>query len=98
LTKSRIDLSFTIEFFDAVRFSYANWEFGDDPAFLALCDAFKESGTHSSIEFLCREGAHHFQELTCNAAGEGIVLSDSSALEEFQNEVIDAMEEICSRR
>jgi len=73
-----------------------SWEFTEDAAFLALCDAFKESGETSAMEFLANgEGAFHFQELSQNAAGEGIDLSDSTDLEEFQQEVIDTMEQIC---
>ncbi len=73
-----------------------NWEFTEDAAFLALCDAFRESGETSAIEFLANgEGAFHFQELTQNAAGEGIDLSDSDSLDEFQQEVIDTMESLC---
>jgi hypothetical protein len=64
---------------------------------MALCDAYKESGEPSAIEFLAHgEGAFHFQELTQNAAGEGLDLSGSDELEQFQQEVIDALEEICS--
>ena len=67
-----------------------DWEFTEDAAFLALCDAFRESGESSAIEFLANgEGAFHFQDLAQNAAGEGIDLSESSALDEFQQEVID---------
>ena len=73
-----------------------DWEFTEDAAFLALCDAFRESGESSAIEFLANgEGAFHFQELTQNAAGEGIDLSDSKDLETFQQEVIDTMEILC---
>ena len=73
-----------------------DWEFTEDGAFLALCDAFRESGETSAIEFLANgEGAFHFQELTQNAAGEGIDLSDSDALAEFQHDVIDTMEALC---
>ena len=73
-----------------------DWEFTEDGAFLALCDAFRESGETSAIEFLANgEGAFHFQELTQNAAGEGIDLSDSDALEEFQQNVIETMETLC---
>ena len=74
-----------------------DWEFTEDGAFLALCDAFRESGESSAIEFLANgEGAFHFQELTQNAAGEGLDLSDSEDLEEFQQEVIDTMETLCN--
>ncbi|NDG75475.1 MAG: hypothetical protein EBX49_09110 [Synechococcaceae bacterium WB8_1B_136] len=74
-----------------------SWDFTEDAAFMALCDAFKESGESSAIEFLANgEGAFHFQELTQNAAGEGIDLSDSTDLEEFQQEVIETLESMCS--
>ncbi len=74
-----------------------DWEFTEDGAFLALCDAFRESGETSPIEFLANgEGAFHFQELTQNAAGEGIDLSDSDALDEFQQDVLDTMESLCN--
>ncbi len=73
-----------------------DWEFTEDAAFLALCDAFRESGETSAIEFLANgEGAFHFQELTQNAAGEGIDLGDSNALDDFQQNVIDTMETLC---
>ena len=74
-----------------------SWDFTEDAAFLALCDAFKESGETSAIEFLANgEGAFHFQELTQYAAGEGLDLSDSDDLEEFQQEVLETLEAICS--
>ena len=39
-----------------------DWEFTEDAAFLALCDAFRESGESSAIEFLANgEGAFHFR-------------------------------------
>lgn len=70
-----------------------SWDFTEDAAFHALVDAFAESGETSAMEFLANgEGAFHFQELTQNAAGEGFDLSDSSSLEAFQQEVIDALE------
>ena len=38
-------------------------KFTEDAAFLALCDAFRESGESSAIEFLANgEGAFHFQD------------------------------------
>ena len=74
-----------------------DWEFSEDAAFLALCDAFRESGEISAIEFLANgEGAFHFLELTQNAAGEGIDLSDSDSMDEFQQEVIEAVETLCN--
>ncbi len=75
--------------------SSMDWDFSDDGAFLALCDAFRESGETSPMEFLATgEGAFHFQELTQNAAGEGIDLSDSESMAEFQIEVLELMDEI----
>ncbi len=74
-----------------------DWEFTEDAAFLALCDAFRESGETSAIEFLANgEGAFHFQELTQNAAGEGIDLSDSDSMNEFQQNVIESLEALCT--
>ena len=74
-----------------------DWEFTEDAAFLALCDAFRESGETSAIEFLANgEGAFHFQELTQNAAGEGIDLSDSDSMNEFQQNVIETLEALCT--
>ena len=73
-----------------------DWEFTEDAAFLALCDAFRESGETSAIEFLANgEGAFNFQELAQNAAGEGIDLSDSDSMDEFQQNVIETMEALC---
>nr|YP_002048810.1 hypothetical protein PCC_0149 [Paulinella chromatophora]ACB42600.1 hypothetical protein PCC_0149 [Paulinella chromatophora] len=73
-----------------------NWEFTEDAAFMALCDGFRESGENSAIEFLANgEGAFHFQELTQNAAGEGIDLSNSIDLKQFQQEIIDTLEFLC---
>ena len=74
--------------------SSMDWDFSEDGVFLALCDAFRESGETSAMEFLATgEGAFHFQELTQNAAGEGIDLSDSESMAEFQIEVLEAMDE-----
>ena len=74
-----------------------DWEFTEDAAFMALCDAFRESGETSAMEFLANgEGAFHFQALTQNAAGEGIDLSDSDSMDEFQQDVIETMEELCN--
>ena len=71
-----------------------DWDFSEDGAFLALCDAFQESGETSAMEFLASGvGAFHFEDLTQNAAGEGIDLSDSESMAEFQIEVLEAMDE-----
>ena len=75
--------------------SSMDWDFSEDGAFKALCDAFRESGETSAMEFLATgEGAFHFQELTQNAAGEGIDLSDSDSMAEFQIEVLESMDDI----
>ncbi len=72
-----------------------DWEFSEDQAFLALCDAFKESGENSALEFLANgEGAFYYQDLVQNAAGEGIDLSDSEQMNEFQEEIIEMMEHL----
>ena len=74
-----------------------DWEFTEDAAFLALCDAFRESGETSAMEFLANgEGAFHFQELTQNAAGEGIDLSDSDSMDDLQQDIIESMEKLCN--
>ena len=70
-----------------------DWEFSEDIAFLALCKAFKESGENSALEFLANgEGAFFYQDLIQNAAGEGVDLSDSDQMAEFQQEIIEMME------
>ncbi len=75
-----------------------DWEFSDDDAFIALCDAFKESGEDSALEFLANgEGEFHFQELIQNASGEGIDLSDSDEMNTFQFEILEMMEKHRSR-
>ncbi len=72
-----------------------DWEFSEDQAFLALCKAFHESGENSAIEFLANgEGAFFYQDLIQNAAGEGIDLSDSDQLAEFQQEIIEMREDL----
>tara|TARA_Y100001968_G_C19185440_1_gene632518 strand:+ start:135 stop:365 length:231 start_codon:yes stop_codon:yes gene_type:complete len=74
-----------------------DWEYSEDAAFMALCDAFRESGETSAMEFLANgEGAFHFLELTQNAAGEGIDLSDSDSMDDFQQDVIESMESLCN--
>ncbi len=76
-------------------FTFFNWFFFDDGAFIALRDAFRESGETSAMEFLATgEGAFHFQDLTQNAAGEGIDLSDSESMAEFQMEVLETIDEM----
>ena len=69
-----------------------DWEFIEDSAFKALYDAFKESDETSAMEFLASDGASYYLELMQNAAGEGIDLSDTETLDEFQEEIIDVLE------
>lgn len=69
-----------------------DWEFIEDSAFKALYDAFKESDETSAMEFLASDGASYYLELMQNAAGEGIDLSDAETLNEFQEEIIDFLE------
>tara|TARA_B100000678_G_scaffold79497_1_gene65925 strand:- start:10 stop:228 length:219 start_codon:yes stop_codon:yes gene_type:complete len=69
-----------------------DWEFIEDSAFKALYDAFKESDETSAMEFLASDGASYYLELMQNAAGEGIDLSDAETLDEFQEEIIDVLE------
>ena len=69
-----------------------DWEFIEDSAFKALYDAFKESEESSAMEFLASDGASYYLELMQNAAGEGIDLSDAETLDEFQEEIIDFLE------
>ena len=70
-----------------------DWEFTEDIAFKALYEAFKENEEDSAIEFLVSDGANFYLELIQNAAGEGIDLSDNEMMAEFQQEVIDLLEE-----
>ena len=70
-----------------------DWEFTDDSAFKALYNAFKENEENSALEFLVSDGASFYLELIQNAAGEGLDLSDSEIMEEFQQEIIKTLEE-----
>ncbi len=70
-----------------------DWEFSEDQAFLALSEAFLQSGEDSALEFLANaEGAFYYQDLIQNAAGEGVDLGDSDQIAEFQQEIIELME------
>ena len=69
-----------------------DWEFTDDSAFKALYNAFKENEENSALEFLVSDGASFYLELMQNAAGEGLDLSDSEIMEEFQQEIIKTLE------
>ncbi len=70
-----------------------DWEFSEDSAFIALSDAFKESGERSAVEFLASgEGAFHYQELIQNAAGEGLDLSDTEEMSQLQEDIIESLD------
>jgi len=69
-----------------------DWEFTEDSAFKALYMAFKENDETSALEFLVSDGASYYLELMQNAAGEGIDLSDSEEMDQFQEEVIEYLE------
>ena len=69
-----------------------DWEFAEDSAFKALYMAFKENDETSALEFLVSDGASYYLELMQNAAGEGIDLSDSEEMDQFQEEVIEYLE------
>ena len=69
-----------------------DWEFTEDSAFKALCEAFKENDEDSALEFLVSDGADLYLELIQNASGEGIDLSDNDLIEEFQQQVIESLE------
>ena len=71
-----------------------DWEFTEDSAFKVLLKAFKENEENSAMEFLVSDGANFYLELIQNAAGEGIDLSDSESMAEFQMEVLETMDEI----
>ncbi|WP_269622934.1 hypothetical protein [Prochlorococcus marinus] len=74
-----------------------DWEFSEDAAFKALSDSFRESGENSAIEFLASaEGAFHYLELVQNAAGEGVDLSDSEEMNDFQIEIIETLQLLCT--
>ena len=69
-----------------------DWDFTEDIAFKNLYEAFKENEETSAMEFLASDGASHYLELIQNAAGEGIDLVDTNEIEEFQEEIIDYLE------
>tara|TARA_Y100001933_G_scaffold138718_1_gene137559 strand:- start:54 stop:272 length:219 start_codon:yes stop_codon:yes gene_type:complete len=68
------------------------WEFTEDNAFKSLYEAFKESDENSAMEFLVSDGASFYLELIQNAAGEGLDLSNNELMDEFQQEVIESLE------
>ena len=69
-----------------------DWEFTEDSAFKALYDAFKESDETSAMEFLASDGASYYLELMQNAAGEGVDLGEAETMNEFQEGIIDYLE------
>tara|TARA_Y100001933_G_scaffold245411_1_gene276192 strand:- start:1055 stop:1273 length:219 start_codon:yes stop_codon:yes gene_type:complete len=69
-----------------------DWEFTEDSAYKALYEAFKQNDEDSAMEFLVSDGANIYLELIQNAAGEGFDLSDNELMDEFQQEVIESLE------
>ena len=69
-----------------------DWDFTENMTFKSLYGAFKESDENSALEFLSSEGASYYLELTQDAAGEGIDLGDNEIMEEFQEEIIEYLE------
>ena len=69
-----------------------DWEFTEDSAYKALYEAFKQNEEDSAMEFLVSDGANIYLELIQNAAGEGFDLSDNELMDEFQQEVIESLE------
>lgn len=69
-----------------------DWELTEDTAFKSLLKAFKDSDETSVMEFLASDGASYYLELIQNAAGEGIDLSEDEVMEEFQEELLEALE------
>ncbi len=71
-----------------------DWEFSEDSAFIALNNAFKQSGENSAFEYLATaEGAFLYQDLIQNAAGEGFDLTDTIQMDELQQEIIETLED-----
>ncbi len=69
-----------------------DWDFTENIAFKALYDAFNNSEETSALEFLSSDGASYYLELTQDAAGEGIDLSDNETMEELKEEIIEYLE------
>ena len=69
-----------------------DWDFTENIAFKSLYEAFKESDETSALEFLSSEGASYYLELTQDAAGEGLDLGDNEIMDEFQEEIIEYLE------
>ena len=70
-----------------------DWDFTENIAFKSLNDAFKESDETSAIEFLSSDGASYYLELLQDAAGEGIDLSYNEIMDEFQEKIIEYLED-----
>ena len=69
-----------------------DWDFTENIAFKALYGAFKDSAEISALEFLSRDGAAYYLELTQAAAGEGLDLDDNETMEELKEEIIEYLE------
>ena len=70
-----------------------DWEFTEDMAFKSLYKAFKDNEESSAMEFIASEGASYYLELIQNAAGEGVDLSDPEMMDEFQEDIINYLED-----
>jgi len=69
-----------------------DWDFTENIAFKSLYDAFKDSEEICALEFLSSDGASYYLELTQDAAGEGLDLSNNETIEELQEEIIEYLE------
>ena len=69
-----------------------DWDFTDDIAFKNLYEAFKDNEETSATEFLASNGASYYLELIQNAAGEGIDFDEPNEIIEFQEKIIDYLE------
>ena len=54
----------------------------------------KESDENSVVDFLVNEGSSYYLELVQNATGEGYELNSSEEMDEFQQQVIEGIEEL----
>ena len=69
-----------------------DWDFTEDIAFISLYKAFKENEETSAMEFISSDGSSYYLELIQNAAGEGLDLSDTEVMDEFQMRVVESLE------
>ena len=69
-----------------------DWDFTEDIAFISLYKAFKDNEETSAMEFISSDGSSYYLELIQNAAGEGLDLSDTEVMDEFQMRVVESLE------